>query len=99
MGVADKTIGKIRYFTYFLTFPDGDQWVDQVPFVHDLQWELKHSCFEMEPFKKRDLLVKGETFWKDQNSVEHLVRIESVERVRNWGIGKPKLHKAVRRKR
>lgn len=85
MGVKDKTIGEVRYFTYWLTFPDGERWVDQVPFVHDLQWELKHSCFDLEPYRKADLVKKGETWWKDHNSVEHHVKIETKERPRKWG--------------
>lgn len=85
MAVKNKTVGEIRYFTYWIRFPDGEEWVDQVPFVHELDFELRQSVFDLDPIKKNDLLTKGETHWKDKNSVEHLVRVENVERKRNWG--------------
>jgi hypothetical protein len=89
MAVKDKTPGEIRFFTYWIIFPDGDEWVDQVPFVHDLQWELKNSCFELEPVLKHELQKKGDIHWKDHNGITHRVKIESVRRSRRWGVGNP----------
>lgn len=90
MGVKDKVL-EVRYWTYYLIFPDGDEWVQQEPFVHDLQFELQNSVFEMEPSKKRDLLVHGETHWKDHNGIVHRVRIENEAKPRRWGVGRPKM--------
>lgn len=83
--IKEKTLGEVRYFTYWLRFPDGEEWVDQEPFVHDLRFELSQTIFNLDPQQKNDLLTKGETFWKDNNSVEHHVKIESKERLRVWG--------------
>jgi len=88
MGIKEKSL-EVRYFTYWLIFPGDkkeDYWVDQVPFIHDLQFELKNSRWAKDPNKCRDLLMKGETHWKDQNGVEHRVVIEDKERPRKWGI-------------
>jgi hypothetical protein len=95
--VKNKTVGLVRYFTYFLRFPDGEEWVDQIPFVHDLEWELSQTVFGLEPFRKKDLMTKGETHWKDNNSVEHQVVIEEKERPRRWGKVLPKLGKGPNR--
>lgn len=86
MGVKDKTIGEVRYFTYYLIFPgDNEMWTDQTPFVHELQYELKKTSFGKDPYKVRDLLNKGETHWKDHNGVTHRVVIENVRRPKIWG--------------
>ncbi len=83
---ANHTPGKVRYFTYYLIFPgDNDFWVDQSPFVHDLQFELKQTTFRGAPDIYRDLLTKGEAKWKDHNGVTHRVVIEDVQRPRKWG--------------
>lgn len=89
--LKEKTLGQVRYFTYFLRFPDGEEWVDQIPFVHDLRYELSQPVFELHVHMKHDLLTKGETFWRDNNSVEHHVKVETVERPRVWGTKTPKL--------
>jgi hypothetical protein len=85
MGVKLKTYD-VRYFTYYLIFPrDKDVWVDQVPFIHDLQFELKNTGFGKDPAKARDILLHGETKWKDHNGVTHRVVIEEEKRARKWG--------------
>jgi hypothetical protein len=91
-NIPEHTPGKTRYFTYFLEWPDGSApWVDQVPFVHPLQWELKQSRFVKDPTAPStlalDLLRKGECQWTDRNQVVHRVIIESKERARRWGTG------------
>jgi len=90
-----KTVGEIRYFTYFLRFPDGEEWIDQEPFVHELEFELQQSVFALDVKKLNDLLTKGETWWTDNNSVEHHVKIESVKRERRWGT---RLAKTINRR-
>lgn len=85
MGIKEKVFGEVRYFTYYLIFPDGDIWVDQTPFVHDLQFELKNTRFAKDPLKARDILIKGETSWKDHNGVGHRIVVESTERPKKWG--------------
>lgn len=89
MGVPEKTIGKVRYFTYYLIFPgDKDVWIDQSPFVHDLQFQLKQTRWHNDKNKCDDLLKKGETSWKDHNGVLHRVVIEDIERPKRWGTKK-----------
>lgn len=96
-----------RYFTYYLIFPDGDHWVDQTPFIHDLTFQLKQTAWRNDPDKCRDLLLKGETNWTDQNGVKHRVVVEDEVRPRIWGIQKnleslgrnPSLSRALRRRK
>jgi hypothetical protein len=95
MGIKNHTPGQIRYFTYYLNFPNelakvigAPQWVDQVPFVHELQFELKKTTFGKIPGMARDILNKGECHWKDQNGVEHRVVVEDQPREKNWGVKK-----------
>ncbi len=87
----EHTPGQVRYFTYYLIFPGSNEaWVDQSPFVHDLQFELSRTRWSNDRNKMNDLLKKGETQWKDNNGVTHRVVIETVERPRVWGIKKRK---------
>lgn len=86
MGIKEKTYD-VRYFTYYLIFPgEKDYWVDQTPFIHDLQFQLKNTRWGNDPIKCRDLLVKGETSWRDSNGVTHRVVVESEKRPRRWGV-------------
>lgn len=94
MAVQDK-VYDTRYFTYYLEFPDGEVWVDQTPFVHELQWELEQLInrqhkIERFEWKTRadDLARKGETRWTDQNGVKHIVLVENTKRNRRWGVRK-----------
>lgn len=91
MALVKEKVFHTRYWTYYLEFPDGETWVQQEPFIHDLQWELAQSCFDTEPHMKRDLLVKGETKWTDQNGLKHWVRIEDKEQPRRWGLAGQRL--------
>lgn len=89
--VKSHTPGKSRYFTYWLEWPDGTQpWVDQVEFVHDLQFELKNTRFMKDPMMPphiaTDLVRKGEARWMDSNGVTHRVVIEETKRNRRWGV-------------
>lgn len=79
------TPGEIRYFTYWLTFPDGETWVDQAPIVHDLVFTIKNSTFAKNYEASRSLLQKGEYKWKDRAGVEHYVKIENFQRPKRWG--------------
>lgn len=83
-----------HYFTYYLEFPDGEYWVDQTPFVHDLAFQLQNTVWRDMPDVKRALMQKGEYHWKDQNSVTHRVVVEDVQRPRKWGAGK--VRRAIR---
>lgn len=86
--VKEHTKGTVRYFTYYLIFPgDEDVWVDQSPFVNELQFELKNTRWRINsPDVYRDLLHRGEATWKDHNGVTHRVVIEAVQRPRRWGV-------------
>lgn len=87
MGVPEKTLGKVRYFTYYLHFPkDREVWQDQVPFIHDLRFTLDQSRWRHNKEICTSLLKKGEAQWKDDNGMLHRVVIEDIERPRRWGI-------------
>lgn len=88
MAVKNHTPGQIRYWTYILEFPDGEQWQKSIPFVHPLDYELKHTTFGKIPDLARSILSKGEASWKDQNGVGHHVRIDTEAKPVRWG--KPK---------
>lgn len=82
-----KSMGgaKLRYFTYYLIFPDDTYWVDQQPFVHNLEYELTKATFGKIPRLRKKILKTGECSWKDQNGVWHKIVIEKEKRQRIWG--------------
>lgn len=84
MGIKEKSYD-VRYFTYYLKFPDGEIWCDQAPFIHDLQFELKNTTFGKDPGLARDILVKGECHWKDHNGVEHRIVVDTEKKPKKWG--------------
>jgi hypothetical protein len=86
MGIKNKTYDT-RYFTYYLTFPgeENDPWIDQVPFIHELQFELRNTTFGKVPDLARSILLTGECEWKDHNGVKHRVVVEEEARPKNWG--------------
>jgi len=85
----NKTLGQVRYFSYFLQFPDGEEWVKSIPFVHELSYELPRTTFGKIPDLASSLLKKGECHWKDNNGVTHRVLIENDARTENWGVKRP----------
>lgn len=85
MAVQNHTPGQIRYWTYIVTFQDGEEWQKSVPFVHPLDYELKLASFGGVPGLARDILSKGEATWKDQNGVGHHVRVDKEAQVERWG--------------
>lgn len=89
-SVENHTPGVQRYFTYYLCFPDGDEWVDQTPFVHELQFELRNTRFMRDPTLPahvgHDLARKGEAEWFDSNGIRHRVIVEKTKRNRRWGV-------------
>lgn len=88
MGIKEKEF-VTRYFTYYLYFPkEPEPWIDQIPFIHDLQFELQNTRWAMDAVKKNDLLRKGETSWTDHNGVKHRVVIERTVRNRRWGVNR-----------
>lgn len=92
----------VCYMTYVLNFPDGDTWVKQTEFnAHSLEMELKnlmaqHAKDKMgrgSEWRNRAMALwkAGETWWKDNLGVEHLILIESKKRPKHqlrWGIDK-----------
>lgn len=89
--VDHHTPGVVRYFTYYLEWPDGSEpWVDQVPIVHDLQFSLQNSRFNHDPsipaHVLHDLARTGEAKWQDNNGVTHRVIVEKTKRNRRWGV-------------
>ena len=87
--IHEHTPGKVRYFTYYLYFPkDKDEWCAQIPFIHDLKFQLQQTVWRNDPNKCHDLITKGETSWKDHNGVRHRVVVEDVKRPKKWGINR-----------
>jgi hypothetical protein len=86
MGIKQKS-PEVRYWTYYMHFPGemDDPWIDQTPFIHDLQFELKNTTFGKDPELARNILLKGECQWKDHNGVTHRVVVDDTIRVRKWG--------------
>lgn len=90
------TKGKTRYFTYYLIFPVGseehrkadDTWCAQIPFIHDLQFQLKQTKWANDPIICGDLIRRGETKWRDHNGVTHRIVVEDVVRPKRWGINR-----------
>lgn len=83
----NKIIGT-RYITYYLMFPkDKDMWVEQIPFVNHLDFEIGRTKFP--PMIKRALLEHGAAEWKDQNGVVHIIKIEDKPKPRKWGVNRP----------
>jgi hypothetical protein len=84
--IRNHTLGQVRYFTYSLEFPDGDHWMDQLPFVGPLDQILPTTQFGTNPDIAKKLLLAGEAHFRDSNGVTHRVQIESERRPRRWGI-------------
>ncbi len=82
-----KSMGgaSLRYFTYYLIFPDDTYWVDQTPFTHNVEYELNLTTFGKVPRLRKSLLKTGECSWKDMNGMWHRVVIEKQKRKRVWG--------------
>ncbi len=83
------------YMTYVVTFPDGEQWNRQETFTaHDLDLKLKNMIKEhrrdASAWRMRAMALwkSGETWWKDEAGVEHLILIEEKPRPDKWGINK-----------
>lgn len=76
------------YFTYYLTFPKGETWCNQVEFQNHiddsgLDFEINNTNFPIDV--KQKLRHKKEADWKDHNGVGHRVIIETQKRERVWG--------------
>ncbi len=65
MAIKEKS-PEVRYLTHMIVFPDQDAFIEQRPFVHDLQFEAKnwlHTVFHHQDDARsllRDLIKKGE---------------------------------------
>lgn len=84
--VKNHTLGEVRYFTYWLEFPDGEVWVDQSPFVGPLDTLLPLTRFKNRIDICNRLRAGGEAHWKDNNGVGHRLKVEEIERTTNWGV-------------
>lgn len=91
MGVKQKVIGETRYFTFYLEFPNGDVKWHQVPFIHDLMFELPNIAKRLgalgivdHPGFERELLHKGEYQWRDFRFNKWMLRIENEAKKDNW---------------
>lgn len=95
--VEDKTLGQVRYLTHMIVFPDDDAFIEQLPFVHDLDFEAanwQHTIFHHQDNKRellKDLLRKGECRCESpypqggiSAKVTHVYRIDNQERPTGW---------------
>ena len=103
MGIEEKS-PEIRYLTHMIVFPDEDAFIEQKPFVHDLQFELS-NWQHLPPFNNpsvdfadcsRELLKKGEYVFTTRYppggitaKLTHRLIIEERERKTGW-FGTPK---------
>jgi len=91
VGIIEKS-PDIRYLTHMIVFPDGDAFVEQKPFVHDLMFELK-NWQHLPPFNgpsvnfsecSKRLLSKGEYKFETPTdkfgTITHVMRIEDEQR-------------------
>lgn len=96
MSVVDKSL-EVRYLTHMIVFPDEDAFIEQKPFIHDLQFEAgnwQHTVFHHQDDKKsllRDLLSKGECRCQTpyppggvSAKLTHVYMIEDRERPTGW---------------
>lgn len=101
MGIVEKS-PEIRYLTHMIVFADGDAFVEQKAFIHDLMFELK-NWQHLPPFNSPEvdfkecskrLLSKGEykfvTPTDKFGPITHVVRIEEETRPCGW-FGNEKL--------
>lgn len=77
------------YFTYYLVFPKGETWLDQIEFQNHTtsemnDYEIDRTAFPLDVRQK--LKHKKEADWKDHNGVTHRVIIETQKRERVWGV-------------
>lgn len=86
--IKNKTLGQIRYFSYFLQFPNGEEWVESRPFVHELSFELQNTTFGRVHELYRMMMKTGSCHWKDHNGVTHRVVVEDTPRLKVWGTKK-----------
>lgn len=96
MGIESKS-PEVRYLTHMIIFPDDDAMVEQLPFVHDLQFEAtnwQHTIFHHFDEAKsliRDLITKGEARTETRYppggvtaKLTHIWRIENDQRITGW---------------
>lgn len=100
MGVENK-VDEVRYLTHMVVFPDEDAFIEQLPFVHELQFEAgnwTHTVFHHQENAKeliKDLITKGECRCESpyppggiSAKITHVYRIENNERPCGWFGGK-----------
>lgn len=88
---------EIRYLTHMIVFPDDDAFIEQLPFVHDLDFEMANwekTIFHHTDNAKellKDLLKKGEARTETRYppggptaKVTHVYTIEKSERPVGW---------------
>lgn len=78
--------GQVRYFTYWLIFPDDEAWVEQKPFTGRIEEEVLYTRWRKNPDVCRALSKHGNYSFKDHNGVTHKIVVEEQERPRVWGV-------------
>jgi hypothetical protein len=95
MSVKNKT-HDVRYLTHMIVFPDDDAFIEQKPFIHDLQFECD-NWEHLPPFNTpgvngkeliKTLLKKGEakfqTPYPHGGNLDHVLSIDDHQRVCGW---------------
>lgn len=93
MGIKQKA-ADVRYLTHMIVFPGDDTFIEQLPFVHDLQFEAKnwrHTIFHHQDGAKgllNELVSKGEcrceTNYPHGGVLTHVYTIEDKPRPCGW---------------
>lgn len=96
MGIKEKSL-EVRYLTHMILFPDGDAFVEQKEFIHDLQFEAgnwEHTLFHHQDNAKdlvTTLIKKGEVRCESlyppagiTAKITHVYTIEDKVRATGW---------------
>lgn len=96
MSIKEKSL-EVRYLTHMIVFPDGDAFVEQSQFIHDLQFEGSnwiHTIFHHQDNAKdliTTLIKRGECRCDSPYppggitaKINHIYTIEDKERPTGW---------------
>jgi hypothetical protein len=95
--MVENKVPEVRYLTHMIVFPDDDAFIEQLPFVHDLQFESNnwmHTVFHHQDDARsliKDLVTRGECRCKTpyppggiSAKVDHVYKIENEPRQCGW---------------
>jgi len=95
--MIENKVPEVRYLTHTIIFPDDDAFIEQLPFVHDLEFEAQNwakTVFHHTDNAKElisDLIRYGEARTQTRYppagitaKIVHLYQIENKERQTGW---------------